>query len=196
MVLKCGDFECDRSNNGWIPIILFSLKWRKEGSTSLKRWKGSPTVLTSICSHRRSSIRLGPIMRTRPLGRRKQWTGLGRPQAASPQLGSRMDSPDNWRSATTTWNLPRVALLSGTSFTALSDLIRNPNKKISNSSQSRDLGRPLTAEEKRVWGNNMNSELSVVKSVLGDSDGCGNIKPGLLLKPEKVSPLSDHKSQQ
>ena len=83
-----------------------------------------------------------------------------------------------------------MALLSGTSFTALSDLIRNPNKKISNSSQSRDLGRPLTAEEKRVWGNNMNSELSVVKSALGVSDSCGNVKPGLLPKPEKVSLLA------
>ena len=77
-----------------------------------------------------------------------------------------------------------------------SSSLQLPNQKIPNSSQSRDLGRPLTAEEKRVWGNNMNSELSVVKSVLGDSDGCGNIKPGLLSQPEKVSPLSDHKSQQ
>ena len=83
-----------------------------------------------------------------------------------------------------------MVLLSGTSFTALSDLIRNPNKKISNSSQSRDLGRPLTAEEKRVWGNNVKSELSVVKSALGVSDGCGNIKAGLLPEPQKVSLLT------
>ena len=82
-----------------------------------------------------------------------------------------------------------MALLSGTSFTALLDLIRNPNHKISNSSQFRDLGRLLNAE-KRVWGNNLNSELSDVKSALGVSDSCGNIKPGLLPNPEKVSLLT------
>ena len=80
-----------------------------------------------------------------------------------------------------------MALLSGTSFTALLDLIRNPNHKISNSSQFRDLGKLLNAEKKRVWGNNLNSELSVVKSALVVSDSCGNIKPGLLPNPEKVS---------
>ena len=80
-----------------------------------------------------------------------------------------------------------MALLSGTSFTALLDVKRNPNHKISNSSQFRDLGKLLNAEKKRVWGNNLNSELSVVKSALGVSDSCGNIKPGLLPNPEKVS---------
>ena len=80
-----------------------------------------------------------------------------------------------------------MALLSGTSFTALLYLIWNPNHKISNSSQFRDLGKLLNAEKKRVWGNNLNSELSVVKSALGVSDSCGNIKPGLLPNPEKVS---------
>ena len=83
-----------------------------------------------------------------------------------------------------------MALLSGTSFTALLDLIWNPNHKISNSSQFRDLGRLLNAEKKRVWGNNLNSELSAVKSALGVSDSCGNIKPGLLPNPEKVSLLT------
>ena len=80
-----------------------------------------------------------------------------------------------------------MALLSGTGFTALLDLIQNPKRKISNSSQFRDLGRLLNAEKKRVWGNNLNSERSVVKSALGVSDSCGNIKPGLLPNPEKVS---------
>ena len=79
-----------------------------------------------------------------------------------------------------------MALLSGTSLTALLDLIRNPNHKISNSSQFRDLGKLLKAE-KRFWGNNLNSERSVVKSALGVSDSCGNIKPGLPPNPEKVS---------
>ena len=83
-----------------------------------------------------------------------------------------------------------MALLSGTSFTALLYLIWNPNHKISNSSQFRDLGKLLNAEKKRVWGNNLNSELSVVKSALGVSDSCGNIKPGLLPNPEKVSLLT------
>ena len=80
-----------------------------------------------------------------------------------------------------------MALLSGTSFTALLYLIWNPNHKISNSSQFRDLGKLLNAEKKRVLGNNLNSELSVVKPALGVSDSCGNIKPGLLPNPEKVS---------
>ena len=36
----------------------------------------------------------------------------------------------------------------------------------------------------------MKSELSVVKSALGVSDGCGNIKAGLLSEPGKVSLLT------